>query len=97
MLQQIIQFSIRRKLAVVLGVLALITWGGYAFTQLPIDAVPDITNNQVQVITQTPSLAAQEVEQFITFPLEATLRNVPGVIEIRFYFTVRSVGDYRCF
>nr|WP_293836257.1 CusA/CzcA family heavy metal efflux RND transporter [uncultured Arsenicibacter sp.] len=83
MLQQIIQFSIRRKLAVVLGVLALIAWGGYAFTQLPIDAVPDITNNQVQVITQTPSLAAQEVEQFITFPLEATLRNVPGVIEIR--------------
>ncbi|OIN60379.1 efflux RND transporter permease subunit [Arsenicibacter rosenii] len=83
MLQQIIQFSIRQKLAVVLGVMALIAWGGYAFTQLPIDAVPDITNNQVQVITQTPSLAAQEVEQFITFPLEATLRNVPGVIEIR--------------
>ncbi len=83
MLQQIIQFSIRRKLAVVLGVIALIAWGGYAFTQLPIDAVPDITNNQVQVITQTPSLAAQEVEQFITFPLESTLRNVPGVIEIR--------------
>lgn len=83
MLQKIIQFSIRQKLMVVLGVAALIAWGTYALRQLPIDAIPDITNNQVQVITQAPSLAAQETEQFITFPLETTLRNVPGVTEIR--------------
>ncbi|MCX6217197.1 CusA/CzcA family heavy metal efflux RND transporter [Spirosoma sp.] len=83
MLQKIIQFSIRQKLMVVLGVVALIAWGTYALRQLPIDAIPDITNNQVQVITQAPSLAAQETEQFITFPLETTLRNVPGVTEIR--------------
>ncbi|WP_293870571.1 CusA/CzcA family heavy metal efflux RND transporter [Spirosoma sp.] len=83
MLQKIIQFSIRQKLMVGLGVLALIAWGTYALRQLPIDAIPDITNNQVQVITQVPSLAAQETEQFVTFPLETTLRNVPGVTEIR--------------
>ncbi|WP_051054020.1 efflux RND transporter permease subunit [Fibrella aestuarina] len=83
MLHKLIQFSIRQKLMVVLGVLALIAWGTYALRQLPIDAIPDITNNQVQVITQAPSLAAQETEQFITFPLETTLRNVPGVTEIR--------------
>ncbi|WP_225309393.1 efflux RND transporter permease subunit [Larkinella humicola] len=83
MLQKIIQFSIHQKLMVVLGVVALIAWGTYALRQLPIDAIPDITNNQVQVITQVPSLAAQETEQFITFPLETTLRNVPGVTEIR--------------
>ncbi|OJW79328.1 efflux RND transporter permease subunit [Spirosoma sp. 48-14] len=67
MLQKIIQFSIRQKLMVGLGVLALIAWGTYALRQLPIDAIPDITNNQVQVITQVPSLAAQETEQFVTF------------------------------
>ena len=83
MLQKIIQFSIRQKLMVGLGVLALIAWGTYALRQLPIDAIPDITNNQVQVITQVPSLAAQETEQSVTFPLETTLRNVPGVTEIR--------------
>lgn len=83
MLHKIIQFSIHRKLMVGLGVVALIAWGVYALRQLPIDAIPDITNNQVQVITQAPSLAAQETEQFITFPLETTLRNVPGVTEIR--------------
>ncbi|WP_421830038.1 CusA/CzcA family heavy metal efflux RND transporter [Larkinella sp.] len=83
MLQKIIQFSINQKLMVMLGVVALIAWGTYALRQLPIDAIPDITNNQVQVITQVPSLAAQETEQFITFPLETTLRNVPGVTEIR--------------
>ncbi|GAB4044032.1 CusA/CzcA family heavy metal efflux RND transporter [Spirosoma litoris] len=83
MIDKIIQFSIRQKLMVGLGVVALIAWGTYALRQLPIDAIPDITNNQVQVITQAPSLAAQETEQFITFPLETTLRNVPGVTEIR--------------
>ncbi|WP_247235713.1 CusA/CzcA family heavy metal efflux RND transporter [Telluribacter sp. SYSU D00476] len=83
MLHKLIQFSIKQKLVVVLGILALIAWGTYALRQLPIDAIPDITNNQVQVITQVPSLAAQETEQFITFPLETTLRNVPGVTEIR--------------
>ena len=64
-------------------VLGLISWGIYALSKLPIDAVPDITTNQVVVLTQTPALAAQEVEQYITAPIELSLTNVQGVEEIR--------------
>ena len=70
MLDKIIRFSIENKLIVGLLTIALIIWGGYSLTQLPIDAVPDITNNQVQVITTSPTLAAEEVERLITFPIE---------------------------
>ena len=63
--------------------LALIVWGIYSLTRLPIDAVPDITNNQVQIISQAPSLGAQEVEQFITAPIELAMANIPNVIEKR--------------
>lgn len=63
--------------------LALIIWGIYSLTRLPIDAVPDITNNQVQIISQAPSLGAQEVEQFITAPIELAMANIPDVIEKR--------------
>ncbi|UYZ65102.1 efflux RND transporter permease subunit [Hymenobacter weizhouensis] len=83
MLAQIIAASIRNKLLVALLVLGLVGWGGYAAVHLPLDAIPDVTNNQVQVITQAPALAAQEVEQLLTVPLELSLRTVPGVTEIR--------------
>ncbi|TGE27679.1 CusA/CzcA family heavy metal efflux RND transporter [Hymenobacter metallicola] len=83
MLTKIIAASIRNKLFVALLVLGLIAWGGYSAAHLPLDAIPDITNNQVQVITQSPALAAQEVEQLLTVPLEQQLRTVPGVQEIR--------------
>ena len=69
MLNHIIRFSIRNKLIIGLLVLGLIGYGAYSFTRLPIDAVPDITNNQVLVITVSPSLAAPEVERLITFPI----------------------------
>ncbi len=83
MIDQLIQFSIRNKLVIGLYVIALIGWGAYSFKQIPIDAVPDITTNQVQVITQSPTLAAQEVEQFVTFPIEIAIANLPDVVEIR--------------
>ncbi len=63
--------------------LALILWGSYSVTQLPIDAVPDITNNQVQVLTVSPSLAANEIERLVTFPVEQTMATIPGIIEMR--------------
>ncbi|MEJ7586806.1 MAG: efflux RND transporter permease subunit [Ferruginibacter sp.] len=63
--------------------LALIAWGSYSVTKLPIDAVPDITDNQVMVITVTPTLAAQEVERLITFPVEQTMASIPKIEEIR--------------
>jgi cobalt-zinc-cadmium resistance protein CzcA len=83
MIEKVISFSIKNKLTIGVLTIALIVWGLYSLTQLPIDAVPDITNNQVQVMTVTPKLATQEVEQFITFPVEIAMSNIPGVIEIR--------------
>jgi cobalt-zinc-cadmium resistance protein CzcA len=83
MLDAIIHFSIKNKLIVGIFTLALVIWGAYSFTKLPIDAVPDITNNQVQVITTSPSLAAQEVERLITFPIEMTMSTIPQLEEVR--------------
>jgi len=83
MLNAIISFSVRNKLIIGIFVLLLIGWGAYSVTRLPIDAVPDITNNQVLVITSSPSLGAPDVERFITVPVEQATRNVPGIVEQR--------------
>jgi cobalt-zinc-cadmium resistance protein CzcA len=83
MLDQIIHFSIRNKLIVGIFTLGLVVWGAWSASNLPVDAVPDITNNQVQVITLTPSLAAQETEQLVTFPIEQSLANLPDLVEMR--------------
>ena len=83
MISAIINFSIRNKLLVGLMLLGLVAWGVFSAASLPLDAIPDVTNNQVQVITQSPALAAQEVEQLLTVPLELQLRTIPGVTEIR--------------
>ena len=83
MLDAIIRFSVRNKLIVGLFTLALIVWGTIDLKNLPIDALPDITSNQVQIITVTPSLAAPEVERLITFPLEQANANIPGLKEMR--------------
>lgn len=78
-----IRFSIQNKLIIGLFTLALIVWGGYSFTRLPIDALPDITNNQVQVITQSAALSAPDVERLISFPIEQTMATLPDLVEIR--------------
>lgn len=83
MFQSIITFSVRNKAFVLILVAALIGGGIYAMRQLPVDAVPDITNNQVQIVTTSPSLAAEEVERFITYPLEMAMGHIPGVTEVR--------------
>jgi cobalt-zinc-cadmium resistance protein CzcA len=83
MLDRIIYFSIRNKLIVGLFTLGLVVWGIWSASNLPVDAVPDITNNQVQVITLTPTLAAQETEQLVTFPIEQSLANLPDLVEMR--------------
>jgi len=83
MIDRIIRFSIHNKAIIGLFTLVLVLYGAYSLTQLPIDAVPDITNNQVQVITTTPTLAAQEVEQFVTAPIERAMASLPDLVEIR--------------
>jgi cobalt-zinc-cadmium resistance protein CzcA len=83
MLDKIIQFSIKNKFIILLLTLVLITWGSFSLKNLPLDALPDITNNQVQIITSAPTLASQEVEQLITYPLEQAVKTIPKVIELR--------------
>ncbi|MFN3405329.1 MAG: CusA/CzcA family heavy metal efflux RND transporter [Cytophagaceae bacterium] len=83
LIDDLIAFSIRNKLVTGIMVLALVVWGVYSLSKLPIDAVPDITNNQVQVITTAPTLAAQEIEKYITYPVEIALATIPDVVEVR--------------
>ena len=83
MLNRIISFSIHHKLVVGLFIVILIGWGSYSATQLAIDAVPDITNNQVLVLTTAPSQAALDIERLVTFPVEQTMATIPGIQEIR--------------
>lgn len=83
MFQHIVRFAVTKKLFVGLTTLFLLAGGIYAMLTLPVDAVPDITNNQVQIVTVSPTLAPQEVEQLITFPIEVAMSNIMNVVEIR--------------
>ena len=83
MLDRIIQYSVHHKLIVLLFSLGIIGFGLYALTQIPIGAVPDVTNNQVQIITTSRNLATEDVEKFLTYPVELEMANLPGVNEIR--------------
>lgn len=83
MLSAIIRFSLKNKFVIGLFTAAWIVWGIIQVIKLPIDALPDITSNQVQVITVSPTLACQEVERLITFPIEQAASNIPGIKEIR--------------
>src|SRR5574344_410585 len=83
MIERIIQFSIKNKFIVGLFITALLAWGIYSVIRLPMDVTPDITNNQVQIISLAPSLAVQEVESSITAPIEISVANIPNIIELR--------------
>jgi cobalt-zinc-cadmium resistance protein CzcA len=83
MLSRIIKFSIEQKLIIGIAIIGLVVWGSYSLTRLPIDAVPDITNNQVQVITQAPAFSAQDIERLVTFPIEQSMANLPHMLEMR--------------
>ena len=83
MFQKLITYSIRHKMVVGVMTIALIVWGVWSLVHLPFDSTPDITDNQVQVITQASSLGAQEVEQYVTTPIEMALANIPRLEERR--------------
>lgn len=83
MFQKLITYSIRHKLVIGVLSIALAIWGVWSLIHLPFDSTPDITDNQVQVITQAPSLGAQEVEQYVTTPVEMALANIPRIQERR--------------
>ena len=83
MLEKIIAFSLKNKLIVLLFTLGIFGFGLFSIFQISIGAVPDITNNQVQVITTSANLSTQDIEQYITYPVEIEMANLPGVVEIR--------------
>lgn len=83
MFSKIINFSIKNKFIVLLFTVAIALVGLYSLSQIPIGAVPDVTNNQVQVITTSRSLSTQDMEKFVTYPVELEMANLPGVKEIR--------------
>lgn len=83
MIEKIISYSVKNKAVIGFFVIVLIVWGSFSLSQLSIDAVPDITNNQVQILTTTRNLSTLDVEQFISYPIEMEMANLPGVEEIR--------------
>ena len=83
MFDKIIAYSIKHKFVIGILTVVLIGVGSYSLKNLPIDALPDITNNQVQIITTSPSLATQEVELYITYPIELAVKSIPDIIELR--------------
>lgn len=83
MIDRIVQFALNQRILVIIAALAFLGWGAYSFTQLPIEAYPDVMNTQVQIIAQWPGHAAEEVEQQISVPLETGLDGVPHVSALR--------------
>ena len=83
MLRRLVDFSLENRPLVLIAAVLVVVGGGYALTQLPIDAVPDITNVQVQVLTKAPALGPVEMEQFVTYPIEAAMNGLPRLVEIR--------------
>jgi cobalt-zinc-cadmium resistance protein CzcA len=85
MIDQLIAYSVRKPWIIGGLVLLMAIWGGYSLKTLPIDAVPDVTNQQVDVITNSPNLSSLEIERYITTPIEMAMANLPGLTEIRSY------------
>jgi len=83
MLRRLVDFSLENRPLVLMAAVLVVVGGSYALTQLPIDAVPDITNVQVQVLTKAPALGPVEMEQFVTYPIEAAMNGLPRLVEIR--------------
>ncbi|MCF6268330.1 MAG: CusA/CzcA family heavy metal efflux RND transporter [Melioribacteraceae bacterium] len=83
MIDKLVNYSITHKLIVLLFTLGIVVFGLYSLTQIPIGAVPDVTNNQVQVITTSRNLSTEDVEKYLTYPVELEMTNLPGVVEIR--------------
>lgn len=82
-MHRLVEFSLRNKFLILMGTAVVIGVGIYSMLRLPIDAVPDVTPNQVLILTQAPGLGPVEVERFITFPVETAMSGLPGITEMR--------------
>ncbi|MBI5009084.1 MAG: efflux RND transporter permease subunit [Bacteroidia bacterium] len=94
MLNRILDFSLKNKLIVILFTITVASFGLYAVFRIPVGAVPDITNNQVRVITTSGNLSTQEIEQFITAPVEMEMANLPGYENKYTAMDLRTIQDW---
>ena len=83
MLEAIIAQTLKYRSFVLLGVLVLVAFGAYSYLNLPIDAFPDVTNVQVEILSTAPGLSALEIERFVTYPIENAMRGLPDVVQMR--------------
>jgi cobalt-zinc-cadmium resistance protein CzcA len=83
MIERAISWALKQRLIIIIFVVALVAFGIYAYTKLPIDAFPDVTNKQVQIITEAPGRSPEEVEKYITYPVEAQMMGIPKLTDTR--------------
>src|SRR5579862_3734993 len=83
MIRALVDFSLNNRFLIVLATILLLVWGAISFHNLPVEAYPDVANNYVQVITQWPGRAAEEVEQQVTIPLEIVMNGIPHLDHLR--------------
>lgn len=83
MIERLVNFALREKFLVIIATVLLVVFGAYSFQKLPIDAFPDVTNIQVQIITQAQGMSPLEVEKFVTFPIEIQMSGLPRLVELR--------------
>jgi cobalt-zinc-cadmium resistance protein CzcA len=83
MIERIVAFTLKQRLLVVICVLVLIGFGVYSFLKIPLDAFPDVTNIQVELLSSAPGLSPLEVEKFVTYPLEVSMRGLPRLDQLR--------------
>ncbi len=79
MIEKIVSFSLSRKTAVIFLLVVIVAWGVFSFLRIPIDAFPDVTNIQVEIVCTAPGLSPFEIERFVTYPLEMSMRGLPGL------------------
>lgn len=83
MLEKIISFCLQKKVLIISAAMIIVLAGIYSYTKLPVDAFPDVTNNQVEIISEAPGLSALEIERFVTYPIEMSMRGMPDVEQMR--------------
>lgn len=83
MIERIISFTLQQRLLVIVAITALVAFGIYAYKKLPVDAFPDVTSNQVQIITEAPGRSPEEVEKFVTYPIETQMMGLPKITDMR--------------
>src|SRR5437899_12060100 len=107
MIRAFVDYALNNRFIVVVVAVLLLVWGAIAFHNLPVEAYPDVANNYVQVITQWPGHAAEEIEQQVTIPVEIQMNGIPhlqhlrsvsifGLSSVMLIFDDQSINDWNC-